>query len=95
MSEAVAQDNQKLANYLVKKGARMFNEDIKYRDKSAFFKAVNIQAIWAIELFCDMGADLNVKSSEGLLPLMYAAKKGFDDTTMYLGLRSGDINMED
>jgi hypothetical protein len=26
---------------------------------------------------------------------MYAAKKGFDDTCMYLGLRSGNIDMED
>lgn len=36
----------------------MFNDKIEHRDRSAFFKAINIQSIWAIELFCDSGANL-------------------------------------
>ena len=53
--------------------AFIFNKDIKYRDISPFFVAVSKQLLWAVELFCDHGVDLNTRTSTGVSPLLYAA----------------------
>ena len=41
LAQTVLSDNKKLAGYLLKSEAKMFNEDIEWRDNSAFFVAIN------------------------------------------------------
>ena len=43
---------------------------------------------------CDHGADINTKMLSGMSPMIYAARKGYDDIAMYLSLRSDDIDLE-
>jgi ankyrin repeat protein len=95
LSEAVIQNDQKLAEFIVRKGGRIFNKEERFRDYSPFFVAINMQSIWAVEMFCDHGANINTKSSSGQNPLIYAASRGFDDTSMYLCLRSKNLEHED
>jgi len=64
-------------------------------DHSPFFKAIRNQNIEAVELFCDHGADLSIKSQEGNAPLMYSAMQGFDRVCMYLSLRVQSIDQTD
>ena len=61
---------------------------------SPFFVALNKQSLWAIETFCDHGADVNTPTQTGVAPLLYAALKGYDEICMYLTLRSHDVNIE-
>lgn len=95
LSEAIIHENRKLAELLIKKDAKMFFDNIKYRDLSPFYQAVNHNKQWAIELFCDHGADINTISSQGMNPLIYSATQGQDEICMYLSLRTQDINLED
>ena len=48
-----------------------------------------------MEIFCDHDSDLTLKNTEGMTPLMYSAKKGFDKICMYLTLRSPNVDEED
>ena len=50
--------------------------------------------MWAIEAFCDAGANIDTKDSVGRNPFLYAAVEGYDDICMYLSLRTKDINVE-
>ena len=86
-------NNIALAKYLVERNAHMFNQEQTQRDLSPFFIAIKIQSIWAIELFVDLGADLDFPSSEGTIPLFYAANLGYDEVAMYLCLRCDNISM--
>lgn len=95
LSEAIIHENRKLAELLIKKDAKIFFDKIKYRDLSPFYQAVNHNKQWAIELFCDHGADINTISSAGMNPLIYSATRGQDDIAMYLSLRTQDMNLED
>ena len=40
----------------------MFFPETKYRDCSPFFVAIRQESVWAIELFCDSGANLETPS---------------------------------
>ena len=40
LSEAVCKNNHELVELLVKRNANIMNTDMKYRDSSAFFKAI-------------------------------------------------------
>lgn len=77
---------------LVQKGANIFFEKAALRDSSPFFIAIRNNFVEAIEVFCDSGVDLSIKSSSGLSPLIYSAKLGMDNLCMYLSLR--DKNLE-
>jgi len=72
----------------MKKNALIFFEDPKLVDKSPFLVAIDHNKLWAIEIFCDYGADLKMKTSNGMSPMMYAATVGVDDIAMYLTLRT-------
>jgi ankyrin repeat protein len=48
-----------------------------------------------LELMCDHNAQLTVKNSVGMTPLMFAAEKNFHDIVNYLSLRTRDLNEED
>ena len=65
------------------------------RDQSPFFIALRQEKIWAVELFVDAGARLDIPSEEGYIPLFYATKFGYDDITMYLSLRCNQDKFED
>ena len=80
---------------LLRKGALIFNKSERMLDMSSFFIALNSQKIWAIEMFCDFGANVDTKSSAGCSPLFHTAYHGYDDMCMYLSLRCKDIDMED
>ena len=95
LGASVINENRKLIDNLLKKGARMFNEDMETRDMSPFFVAMNEQKQWAVETFCDHGANIEMKTSTGMTPILYAATKGFDDVCMYLSLRSENADVED
>ena len=72
LSEAVKSDFRKLAEVLIKKGAKIFYDDPKIRDSSPFFKAIVFKKVWAIEMFCDHGVDVNSRTASGQCPLIYA-----------------------
>lgn len=65
LSESVQGNNRALTELLLKFGAKIFYEEAHYRDNSPFFKAISLSSIWAIELFCDHGADVNTTSASG------------------------------
>lgn len=46
-------------------------------------------------MFCDHGADISSAEISGMNPLVYAAKRGFDDICMYLCLRAKNVDVED
>mgnify|MGYP001148776508 CR=1 FL=1 len=74
----------------------MIYKDTKLRSKSPFYKAIDNQSIWAVELFCDHGADLesiNCESTKS--PLIYAAENNLDEMCMYLSLRTKNVDLED
>jgi ankyrin repeat protein len=95
LSEAVNNDNSKLVNSLIHKGGKIFFEDQKLRDYSPFFMAINKERVWAIEMFCDHGADTNTTTANGQNCLLYAATRGYDNIAMYLCLRTKNIDHED
>ena len=82
----------KLVEDLLKAGAKIFYEEEKYRDNSPFFQAIELQNQWAVEMFCDYGADVNTTSASGKSPLFYSALNNYDDICMYLSLRTDNIN---
>ena len=53
------------------------------------------EKIWAVELFVDAGANLEIPSEEGYIPLFYATKFEYDDMAMYLSLRCNQDRFED
>jgi hypothetical protein len=58
LTEAVRSGNKSLAAYALKNGAKVFfEEDMKFNESSPFYVALNLELIWAIELFCDAGVD--------------------------------------
>ena len=59
--------------YLLKKGAKIFEEDQSNIDNSAFFTAIHTNSLWAVELFCDWGANTDIVNSKGHPPIYYAA----------------------
>ena len=61
-------ENQNLADFIIKRGGQLFNKELKDRNKSPFYQAISIQSIWAIEMFCDHGADMTILSEEGMTP---------------------------
>ena len=65
---------------------------MKYRDVSPFFIAINKEYQWAIEMFCDHGANTETLNSEGLTPIIYAAQQAKDKICMYLSLRTDDVD---
>ena len=90
----------KFTEVLLKQRALIFyegedNVPHKHLDRSPFFQAIVQQCQWAIELFCDHGADVNTQTSSGQSPLIYAASNNYDDICMYLSLRVEDVNTED
>lgn len=87
--------NKKLAEHLLKRDTHMFHTDEELIDRSPFFQAINIQAVWAIELMCDHGADITTQTRAGKSPMIYAAQNGCDDICMYLSLRSTTVDLED
>lgn len=95
LTEAIKKDNRPLVDFLIKKGANIFNTDISQKDQSAFYQAINEQKVWAVELFCDHGVDMENESIGGVTPLIYAAQKKFDEICMYLSLRTKRIDQED
>ena len=46
-------------------------------------------------MLCDHGASMDVTSTKGLTPLMYAGFQGQDDICMYLSLRTNDVDKEE
>jgi len=73
LTEAIKKDNRPLVDFLIKKGANIFNADPSQKDQSAFYQAINEQKVWAVELFCDHGVDMENESIGGVTPLIYAA----------------------
>lgn len=90
----VIYDNMEVAKMLVDNKADMYLLYPKQRDLSPFFIAVKLEKIWAVELFVDAGAALDVTSEEGYIPLFYASKFGYDDMCMYLSLRTNQDRYE-
>ena len=82
--------NASLVIKLLRKGAPMFLEEKPLRDKSPFIQAIDMNANWAIDLFCDHGADLSVKDSRGLTPILRATKLNMAEVSLYLALRMRD-----
>ena len=95
LTEAIKKDNRALVDFLIKKGANIFNSELSQKDQSAFYQAINEQKVWAVELFCDHGVDMENESIGGVTPLIYAAQKKFDEICMYLSLRTKRIDQED
>ena len=91
----MAGNNKRLTEYLIKRGAKIFYEPIRFRDNSPFFQAIVSESIWAIEMFCDHGADCNTRSSSGKNPIIHAAQNKFDEIAMYISLRCEDVDQED
>ena len=75
--------------------AKIFYKDPKLRDFSPFFIAIDYDDLKTIEIFCDHGKDINLTTTKGYSPMLYAAKTGHDDISMYLSMRSKDIDRED
>ena len=73
---------------LLKKEAKVYYPKKSKRDNSPLFLAIKMQSVNIIELFCDYGANLAVKDSQGHTPLIFAAINGYDDTVNYLTLRA-------
>ena len=96
LSEAVVKNNKKLTWLLLTQGAHMIYKDPKIIHLSPFYKAIDNDSIWAVELFADHGADLSaIGSVSSQNPLIYAAFNGMDDMCMYLSLRASNVDIED
>ena len=63
LSQAVNSENNVLSDFLMHKGAKIFYQDLLYRDFSPFFQAINKENLHAVEMFCDHDADLTLKNS--------------------------------
>lgn len=59
------------------------------------FIAIRKENTQLLELFCDYGASLTIKDSQGRTPMMYAAAKDHNEIVNYLTLRTKDLNEED
>jgi ankyrin repeat protein len=95
LSQAIKLHNNKLAEFLLKKGANIYNHDPALLDAGPLFRAIEENNMTAIEMLCDHGADLTVKNQSGQTPMIFSAKNKYDDICMYLSLRTKDINEED
>lgn len=66
----------KVSEFLIENGACFYYEELKFRDLSPIFLAIKKQNTSLIEILCDHGANLTVKDSSGMTPLMYASSAG-------------------
>ena len=89
---ALKNNNMVAVKLLVDYKSAIYYVEKHRRDISPFFFAIRKQNVEAIEYFCDRGVDMAVKNSEGLVPLTYAAIKGYDDIVNYLSLRTEDLD---
>lgn len=94
LSQAIELHNNKLAEYLLKMGANIYNSDPSQLDQGPLFRAIKQNNLTAIEMLCDHGADLTVKNQSGQTPMIFSAKNNHDDICMYLSLRTANINEE-
>ena len=92
---AVLGNNKKLTQLLLKRNAKVFYTEGKWRDNSPFFQAINNERLWAMEMFCDNGANPNTSAANGQSALIYAALNGHFEIALYLSLRTRDIDQED
>lgn len=76
---AILNVNEDCAEYLLEEGALSYinGTDIE-KDRSPIFLAIRLQNTKLLESMCDYHNDLTLKNSEGLTPLMYAAKHGYN-----------------
>ena len=88
----IQKNNKKLAAYLIGKNVKMFIERLSLRNMSPFIVAINCESLWAIEMFCDHGCNINTPTSGGMTPIMYAAAEGHDEICMYLSLRTDKVD---
>ena len=88
LSQAIELHNNKLAEFLLKSGAMMFNRDPAHLGNGPLFRAIKQNNLTAIEMLCDHGADLTVTNKSGQTPMIYSAKNKHDDVCMYLSLRT-------
>ena len=56
LTEAVRSGHKELSAYAIRQGAEIFFKGEKSNDLSPFYVALNLELIWAIELFCDSDA---------------------------------------
>jgi ankyrin repeat protein len=92
LSQAIKLENNLLSDFLMRKGANIFNQDMLHRNTSPFFQAIDTQNLFALEIFCDHDADLTLENSDGQTPLIYSALNGYDEICMYLTLRYPNID---
>jgi ankyrin repeat protein len=92
LSQAMTNHNKALAKIALKFSAKVLCGQDDLKDHSPFIKAINQQSIWAIEMFCDHGADPNTLLIHGRNVLLHSAKQGLNEICMYLFLRIKDID---
>lgn len=82
---AILNKNEDCAEYLLEEGAFSYIDgtDIE-KDRSPIFLAIRLQNTHLLEIMCDYNNDLTLKNSEGLTPLMYAAKHGYNQIVNFL-----------
>ena len=90
LTESIMSENHALVLKLLSRGAHMYFEPEQLRNQSPFFYAIDENQSWAIDLFCDHGADLTIKDTEGLSGILHATKNKVYDISLYLALRVGD-----
>ena len=95
LSYAIEKHNNILSEFLLKRGAFIFNKCSGCQETGAFFHAINNNNLQAVEMLSDHGADMNIKSAQGDTPILYSLKRGFYDICMYLTLRTNNIEEED
>lgn len=94
---AVKAREYKIAEFLVEKGARV---DQVYSDSSALIDLVSNEPddrydLPLVELLIKAGADVNIKTENGLTPLLIAVKKRLINITEALLKAGADINAVD
>jgi len=65
------------------------------KDRSPIFLAIRQQNTELLEMIFDYESQMNVKNSDGLTPLMFAAKHGYNQIVNFLTQRTNDLNEED
>ena len=64
LAQSIEVRNNKLAEFLLKKGANIYNTGA-HRGKGPLFRAIKQNNLEAVELLCDHGADLANKNKIG------------------------------
>ena len=90
-------NNQKdCAEFLLEEGAWSFvNGSDLEKDRSPIFLAIRTENTELLEMMFDYESQMAVKNSDGLTPLMYAAKHGYNQIVNFLTQRTNDLNEED